>query len=143
MAGASMIYGPGLIEAGIGVDMAVLVADNEFIAMIRQVVGGIPTDDDALMVEEIVERGPEAEYISTASTLTNIGRLSAPRLIDRHSREEWKMLGATDMYTRARDEARRILTEMAVEPLPGDVSDHLDSIVAEYDRKYVGAVVHA
>jgi trimethylamine---corrinoid protein Co-methyltransferase len=138
MAGASLIYGPGLIEAGIGVDMPVLVADNEFIAMIRQVVGGIPTSDDELMIEEIVELGPESEYISRQSTLDNLGRLSAPRLIDRHSREEWNMLGATDMYERCRQEARRILADMPVEPLPDDVAAQLDGIIDNYDAKYAG-----
>ena len=121
--------------------MPVLVADNEFIAMIRQVVGGIPVSDDELMIEEIVEQGPESEYISSASTLGNLSRLSAPRLIDRHSREEWKMLGSTDMYERSRDEARRILAEMTVEPLPAEVAGKLDNIVAAADAKYAGVAV--
>jgi trimethylamine--corrinoid protein Co-methyltransferase len=120
----------------------VLVADNEFIAMIRQVVGGIPVSDDELMIEEIVELGPESEYISRASTLSNLSRLSAPRLIDRHSREEWKMLGSTDMYERCRQEARRILADMPVEPLPADVAAQLDGIVAAADEKYAGVAVH-
>jgi trimethylamine:corrinoid methyltransferase-like protein len=120
------------------VDMAVLVADNEFIAMIRQVVGGIETNDDSLMVEEIVERGPEAEYISAKSTLKNVHRLSAPLLMDRRSREEWTSLGSTDLYTRAREEARRILAETQVEPLPDEVSEKLDVIVEQADMKYAG-----
>ena len=119
-------------------DMPVLVADNEFIAMIRQVVAGIPTSDNELMIEEIVESGPESEYISAASTLRNVARLSAPRLIDRHSREEWKSLGGTDMYGRARDEARRILAEMQVDPLPPEAAAKLDAIVAAADAKYAG-----
>lgn len=120
------------------VDMAVLVADNEFIGMIRQVVGGIPTNDDTLMIEEIVERGPEAEYISARSTLRNVNLLSAPRLIDRHSREEWTSLGSTDLYTRAREEARRILADTQVPPLPDEIAEKLDGIVAEADSKYAG-----
>ncbi|HJW75837.1 MAG TPA: trimethylamine methyltransferase family protein, partial [Thermoleophilia bacterium] len=128
--------------AGMAVDMAVLVADNEFISMIRQIVGGIPTDDDTLMIEEIVERGPEAEYISARSTLQNVNLLSAPRLIDRHSREEWASLGSTDLYTRARDEARRILADTQVEPLPNVVAEKLDRIVEEADLKYAGVAAH-
>jgi trimethylamine---corrinoid protein Co-methyltransferase len=128
-----------LIEAGIGVDMGVLVADNEFITMIRQIVGGIPTNDDTMMIEEIVKFGPEAEYISSASTLRNVHQLGAPVLMDRHSREEWTMAGSTDMYTRVCAEARRILADTEVTPLPDDVDAKLTDIVSAADAKYAGA----
>jgi trimethylamine--corrinoid protein Co-methyltransferase len=120
------------------VDMAVLVADNDFIRMMRQVCDGIPTNDVTLMVDEIVAKGPEAEYISADSTLRNVRKLSAPKIIDRRSREEWEGDGSIDMYQRARAEARRILAEEKVEPLPGELLQKLDSIVAEADLTYAG-----
>ena len=120
------------------VDMSILVADNEFIRMIRQVCGGIPTNETTLMIEEIIARGPEAEYISSESTLKGVRGLSSSRLIDRHAREEWTAAGSKDMYQRSRDEARRILREEKVEPLPGEILEKLDRIVAEADAKYAG-----
>lgn len=120
------------------VDMSVLVADNEFIRMIRQIVGGIPTNDETLMVDEIIARGPEAEYISTESTLRGLKSLSTSKIIDRRSREEWTSDGCPDMYAKARAEARRILAEEKVEPLPGEILQKLDAIVAAADEKYAG-----
>ena len=35
LAGASVIYGPGMLEAGITFDLAQLVVDNELIAMTK------------------------------------------------------------------------------------------------------------
>ena len=124
------------------VDEAVLVADNDFIRMMRQVCDGIPTNDTTLMIDEIVERGPEAEYISSDSTLRGVRGISAPKLIDRRAREEWTADGSVDMYQRARIEAKRILAETTVEPLPDEVASRLDAIVAEADEKYAGVVAH-
>lgn len=121
------------------VDMSVLVADNEFIRMIRQIVNGIPTNDDTLMIDEIVARGPEAEYISTDSTLRGLKGLSTTRILDRRSREEWEADGSLAMYETARKEARRILAEEKVEPLPDEILQRLDAIVAAADDKYADA----
>jgi trimethylamine--corrinoid protein Co-methyltransferase len=143
LAGASLIYGAGLLEAGMAVDMSVLVADNEFIRMMRQVCAGIPTNETTLMVEEIIARGPEAEYISSESTLRGVKGLSTSKLIDRHAREAWTAEGSKDMYERARAEARRILQEETVEPLPSDVIEKLDRIVAQADEKYAGVLAHS
>jgi trimethylamine---corrinoid protein Co-methyltransferase len=120
------------------VDMAVLVADNDFIRMMRQVCDGIPTNDVTLMVDEIIAKGPEAEYISAESTLKGVRQLSAPKIMDRRSREEWEGDGSIDMYQRSRAEARRILAEEKVEPLPDEMLKKLDAIVAEADMKYAG-----
>jgi trimethylamine--corrinoid protein Co-methyltransferase len=140
LAGASLIYGSGLLEAGMCVDMSVLVADNEFIRMIRDICQGIPTNDETLMVDEIIRLGPEAEYISTESTLRGVRDLSTSKtkLMDRRSREEWTSSGSLGMYEIARAEARRILTEEKVEPLPDEILQKLDAIVAAADDKYAG-----
>ena len=138
LAGSSLIYGPGLLEAGMAVDMALLVADNEFIRMIRQIVAGITTNDVTLMVDEIISLGPEAEYISAESTLRGLRGLSAPTIMDRRTRQEWEIDGGRDMYQRARAEAQRILKEETVEPLPEDILTQLDSIVAEADAAHAG-----
>ena len=65
---------------------------------------------------------------------------SQPRLFDRDVRAVWEAAGATDLAARARDEARRVLAEHAVEPLPNDVLVQIDRIVAKADRD-AGAVV--
>jgi trimethylamine---corrinoid protein Co-methyltransferase len=125
------------------VDMSLLVADNEFIRMIRQIVGGIETNDLTLMVDEIIARGPEAEYVSADSTLAGMSALSRPTIMDRRNRQEWEGDGARDMYERARTEARRILAEETVEPLPEEVAEQLDVIVAEADARFAGVVAEA
>lgn len=142
LAGASLIYGPGLIESGMTVDPAVLVADNDAIDFIRHTARGVPTDDQSMMIEEIIARGPETEWISSASTLKGVRNLSAPKFMDRRSREEWEQAGSQGAYEVARDEARRVLAEHEVDALPDDVERQLTRIVAEADARFVGSATH-
>ena len=53
LAGANLIYGPGMIESGVTFDCAQFVMDNEIARMIKHVVGGIRVDDETLAVEDI------------------------------------------------------------------------------------------
>lgn len=136
LAGTSLIFGAGLSETGIGVDASLLVADNEFVSMFRHVCRGIPVTDSTLMIDEIVELGPEAEYLSAQSTLERARAISAPKFMDRNSREDWGSAGGADMYERCRSEAKRILAECSVDPLPQEISQKLDGIVSAADYQY-------
>ena len=68
LAGASIIYGAGMIESGVTFDCAQLVMDNEFAQMIKFVVNGICVDDELLMVDEIHKVGPFGDFLSLDST---------------------------------------------------------------------------
>ena len=140
LAGSSLIYGAGMLESGMTCDLGQMVMDNEAIALIRKFVAGVPVDDETLAVDLIDEVGPGGDFISSAHTLRHMREASQPRLFDRGVRTVWEEAGALDMATRARNEARRVLAEHVVEPLPSDVLEQIDHIVAQADRD-AGAVV--
>jgi trimethylamine---corrinoid protein Co-methyltransferase len=140
LAGASLIYGAGMLESGMTMDLGQMVMDNEAIALIRKFVAGVLVNDETLAVDLIDEVGPGGEFISTAHTLKHMREASQPRLFDRTVRAVWQEAGALDMATRAREEARRVLAEHVVEPLPADVLQQIERIVAQADRD-AGAVV--
>ena len=64
--------------------------------------------------------------------------LSTTKLIDRQVREAWEAAGSPDFYQTARQEARRILAEHEVEPLPDEVAEEIRAIVAHADSE-IGA----
>lgn len=140
LAGASLIYGAGMLESGMTCDLGQMVMDNEAIALIRQFVAGVPVNDETLAVDLIDQVGPRGEFISSHHTRRHRREASQPRLFDRGARAFWEAAGATDLAARARDEARRVLAEHAVEPLPKDVLVQIDRIVAKAGRD-AGAVV--
>jgi trimethylamine--corrinoid protein Co-methyltransferase len=130
LAGASLIYGAGMLEMGVTFDLAQLVADNEIAKMIRTFVAGIPVNDQALALDEIRGIGSFKDYLSTDFTYAHMRELSVSNLLDRRVRPEWEADGSLDMAARARTEALRILEEHMVEPLPDDVCSGLNRIVS-------------
>lgn len=133
LAGASLIYGAGMLESGMTCDLGQMVMDNEAIAMIRQLVRGVPVCDETLAVDLIHEVGPGGEFISTGHTLQHMREASQPRLWDRDVFAAWQATGATDLAQRAREEARRVVAEHRPEPLPADVRAELARIVDAAD----------
>jgi len=135
LAGASIIYGAGMIESGVTFDCAQLVMDNEFAAMIKFVVNGICVDDELLMVDEIHKVGAFGDFLSLDSTYRHMREQSQPRLLDRRVREEWLADGASDLYARSLATARQIIAEHRPEPLEADVVKEMRAFVEAADRE--------
>ena len=57
LAGADMIYGPGMLESGITFDLAQLALDCEFARMIKHTVNGIPVNQETIALDVIQEIG--------------------------------------------------------------------------------------
>jgi trimethylamine--corrinoid protein Co-methyltransferase len=133
LAGASLIYGAGMLESGMTCDLGQMVMDNENIGLIRQLVRGVAVTPETLAVDLIHEVGPGGEFISSDHTMRHMREASMPRLWDRDVRAAWEESGATDLPARARDEARRVVAEHRPEPLPDDVLAELDRIVQAAD----------
>ena len=133
LAGASLIYGAGMLESGMTCDLGQMIMDNENIALIRQLVRGVPVSDETLAVDLIHEVGPGGDFISTEHTLRHMRETSLPRLWDRDVRAAWEAAGATDLPQRAHAEARRVVAEHEPVPLPDDVLAEIRAIVQAAD----------
>jgi len=135
LAGANLIYGLGMIESGMTFDFGQLVMDDEFAAMIKMCVGGIPVRDETLALDVIGEIGPFGDFLSHEHTMAHMRSQSQPTLIDRRVREEWKAAGSTTLYDRALVKARQILETHVPDPLADGVADELAAIVRGAERE--------
>jgi trimethylamine--corrinoid protein Co-methyltransferase len=135
LAGANLIYGPGMLESGITFDFGQLVMDNEFARMIRHTINGFTVDDDSLAVDVIAEIGPAKDFLMHAHTLRHMRGQSTPELIDRKGMEEWKASGSRDIYLRATEQARNILDHHQPEPLPEDIASQIRVIITETEKE--------
>jgi trimethylamine--corrinoid protein Co-methyltransferase len=135
LAGASIIYGAGMIESGVTFDCAQLVMDDEFAAMIKFVVNGIRVDDELLMVDDIHKVGAFGDFLSLDSTYRHMREQSQPRLLDRRVREDWQSDGATDLYARSLARAREIIESWRPQPLDADVAAEMRAFVQRADQE--------
>jgi trimethylamine--corrinoid protein Co-methyltransferase len=131
LAGANLIYGPGMLESGITFDFAQLVLDNEFARMIKQTVRGFSINDESLAVDVIKSVGPSKDFLAQEHTLKHMRAHSRPELIDRSDMETWQASGATDSYQRAVEKTRDILQNHKPDPLPEEVLADIRSIITE------------
>ena len=135
LAGANLIYGLGMIESGMTFDYGQLVMDDEFAAMIKMCVGGIPVRDETLALDVIDEVGPFGDFLSHDHTMAHMRSQSQPTLIDRRVREEWTQAGSTTLQDRALARAREILATHVPDPLTEGVADELAEIVRGAERE--------
>jgi len=135
LAGANLIYGLGMIESGMTFDFGQLVMDDEFAAMIKLCVGGIPVSDETLAIDVIGEVGPFGDFLSHDHTMAHMREQSQPGLIDRRVREDWEASGSTTLHDRALEKARQILATHVPDPLPDGVADELKAIIRDAERE--------
>ena len=132
-----MIYGLGMIELGMTLDFAQLVVDNEIAKMVRQVVGGIPVNDETLAVDVIRKVGAGGHFLMEEHTLRHMKTVqSQSKLFDRTPRTTWAEKGGKDVATRASEEVRSILANHKPQPLPPGVAKTLREIIAAADEEW-------
>ena len=135
LAGANLIYGPGMLESGITFDFAQLVMDNEFARMIKHTVAGFPINVETLAVDIIHQIGPAKDFLMHEHTFRHMRSQSQPELINRKAKEEWKAAGGKDIYTTSVEKARSILENHKPEPLPKGVANKIKSIIKETEEE--------
>ena len=135
MAGANLIYGPGMLESGITFDYAQLVLDSEFIRMIKHVINGFAVDRESLAVDLIKSVGRSGDFISQMHTLEHMQDHSQPELMDRRRMEKWQAAGARDSYQQALEKTRYILQNHHPDPLPAKVQKELKRIIEETEKE--------
>ena len=135
LAGANLIYGPGMLESGITFDFGQLVMDNEFARMIKHTINGFSINDESLAVAVIGEIGPARDFLMHEHTFRHMRSQSTPELIDRKGMEEWKASGSREIYLRATEEARHILDNHQPESLPDSVYNEVQSIIKETEAE--------
>lgn len=138
LAGANIVSGSGILEAGLTWSFAKLVMDCEFIRMIKYIVQGIPVNDETMALDVINEIGRSKDFLSHDHTLKHMRSSQVhPQLIDRKTRENWEEEGSKDIYQRAHEKAIQILETHKPEPLPNGVQQTLRATIKEAEREFV------
>lgn len=109
LAGANVIYGPGLINSGMDFDIAQFVADNEIIRMLRSIQRGFVVDDKAIAVDAIREVGIGKDFLSHDTTLENMRLHPMPECSDRDERGTWESRGKKTFIENCREKAITML----------------------------------
>jgi len=125
-----MIYGAGMLEAGMTFSFGQLVMDNEIAAMVKRVVGGISMEDDLMGVDLIKKVGIGNNFLTQRHTLNNIKteQIQAT-IIDRRMRGAWEKRGSKSLIQSANEKAAELLKTHTPKPLDENLIQELKRIV--------------
>lgn len=127
-----MIYGLGMVDLGMTMDFAQLVADNEIAKMVRKVIYGIPVSDETMATDLIRSVGAGGHFLMEDHTVKYMRELqSFTNLFDRMPYADWEMKGKTDLAGRALDKAKNIVKTHKPKPLKSEVASKLKDIINE------------
>jgi trimethylamine--corrinoid protein Co-methyltransferase len=128
---ASIIYGVGATDAGSTISYTQMVFDDEIIAGVRRMWGGISLHDPTEEVKLIKRLTPKGNFMSAAHTRRNYRRHWYPGIISRDTYDTWKEKGET-IEDICRRKAQDLLTNHRPNALSGHVEDTLTRIMRRY-----------
>jgi len=130
LAGANLIYGPGMLEMGMTFSFGQLIIDDEIAAMVKRVVSGVSLDDELMGVDLIKEVGIGGHFLAQPHTLKHMrAEQVQSTIIDRRIRDEWETQGAKSLIQSANEKAADLLNTHQPSPLPQDMVKELKRIV--------------
>ncbi len=128
---ASIIYGVGATDAGSTISYTQMVFDNEIIAGVRRMWGGISLHDPTEEVALIKAQTPRGNFMSAKHTRRNYRRHWYPEIISRDTYDTWKEKGETIEQICSR-KAQEIVASHQPPPLPAGVDTELEKIMRRY-----------
>jgi trimethylamine--corrinoid protein Co-methyltransferase len=113
-----------------------LVIDNERFGALRRISRGVAIDDEHLGYDVIADMVQGKDVISHDHTLLHLrsGEFWKPKLV----RRQGLVNGQPDPVTvleRAKAEAKRIMDQHRIEPIPEDIQAEIDAVILEYDAQ--------
>lgn len=137
LAGASNVYGAGMLELGMSFSKEQLVVDNDIIGMIKYARRGIDVNEKTLSYDAIRDVGIGNDFLGYPDTLANFGLPSHPEVFDRNMIGEWEKMGSLEAIDVAHNRVDEILRDHHPEPIDSDARKEIDRIIAEADRRVV------
>ena len=130
LAGANLIYGAGMLEAGMTFSFGQLVIDDEIAAMVKRIVNGVCIDDELIGVDLIKKVGIGNNFLTQRHTLNHLeSEQVQATIIDRRMRGAWEKRGSKSLIQSANQKAAELLKTHEPQPLPQDLIKELKRIV--------------
>jgi trimethylamine--corrinoid protein Co-methyltransferase len=132
-AGSNLAHDVGYLDFGLTCSLEQIVIVDEFIALNRRLLGGVPVDRDSLAVETIAQVGPGGHFMGSKHTRRHMRDVQwRPSILNRQGRENWLADGGLDLRAKARVKAAELLDTHEVPALAPEVAAAADGLVAAF-----------
>jgi trimethylamine--corrinoid protein Co-methyltransferase len=135
LAGANLIYGAGMLEAGMTFSFGQLVIDDEIAAMVKRIVNGVCLEDELMGVDLIKKVGIGHDFLAQRHTLKHLETEQVQAtIIDRRMRGAWEKKGSKSLIQSANQKAAELLKTHETKSLPEDLIKELKRIVKSAEK---------
>ncbi len=113
LSGANMIYeSAGMMASLLGVSFEAFVADNEMLSHVHRMIRGIEVNEETLGLDTIrATVTGEGHFLGSSQTMAAMQRdYFYPGLADRDAPRTWEEKGAPEMWEKAREKAKEVLS---------------------------------
>ncbi len=140
LSGANLIHDVGYIESAMTGSHEMLVMCDEIIGMVKHILRGIQVDEPRLALDVIHKVGPTGQFVAEEHTVRHFrSQFWHPRLLDRQRFHEWEKHGCQTLGERVRSRALHLLDTHQPEPLPPEVAEKVQAIVARAEAREAAA----
>ncbi len=130
LAGSHLVHDVGYLESGLCNSLEQIVICDELINFVKRFMQGLEVSEETLALDIVDEVGPHGDFLGTKHTVEHFKEDWYPSLLDRNNFEGWAAEGGNTLRQRARVRVNEILADHKAEPLPVDVQQKIDEIVA-------------
>ena len=139
LAGINLIRGVGMLDHGGAVSMEKMIYDNEVCGMIHRLISGITVTEETLAVDLIKEHKFDAAGIlgsdHTFDWFQKELLVPSREIIGRTSYTKYAEEGSKEMFERAREKKRQILSTYQAPAIDAHTLDEMQKILTEYAAK--------
>jgi trimethylamine--corrinoid protein Co-methyltransferase len=135
LSGANLVHDVGFAEAANSASLELIAASDEFIGMIRTIMGGIAITPETLALDVMDRVGPSGSYFGEKHTVRHFRENWFPELMSRLNHDQWTAAGSLSLADKANQRVRRILEEHRPTALPAEVVAELDRMEESWWRE--------
>lgn len=135
LAGANLIYGAGMLEAGMTFSLGQLVIDDEISGMVKRILRGIGVNRELMGVEVIKKVGIGNNFLTERHTIEHLEAEQAQAtIIDRRRRGAWEKRGSKSLIQSANERARELLKTHEPMPLSEELVKEFERIIKSVEK---------
>jgi trimethylamine--corrinoid protein Co-methyltransferase len=135
LSGANLVHDVGFLECGLTSSFEMVVAIDEVIAMIKQIIKSVEINDETLALDVIHRVGPGGSFLTEDHTARHFRGVWFPRLLNRQNYDAWAADGKQTMGDRMRQKVREILAVHNPQPMEPKIVERIRAILQSADAK--------
>ena len=128
---STLLHDVGYMEAGLQTSYEAIVLGDELVGFARALLGEVPTDEEALAVDEIIAVGPGGNHLGRRYTRSHYRRFWTASLLDTAAHDRWAAGGGLTLGERVRARVAELRGAGRAFALDEAVSRHVDRLATE------------